>query len=64
MKKKRAKVRIITRVHSDGTKQYVIQQKFLHYFWVDAWINSPIGHRCKDHFNTLEDAEEHLQYFL
>jgi hypothetical protein len=35
MKKKRAKARIITRVYNDGTKQYVIQQKFLHYFWVD-----------------------------
>jgi len=59
------KVRIIKRSFSDGSFNYVIQQKhFLFKFiWVDAWVNSSVGAACMDYFATLEEAKKNLCYF-
>jgi len=57
------KVRIVERIHVDGTIKYVIQQKhfLFRWLWVDAWINR--GVECNDSYYSLEEAEKNLCYF-
>lgn len=59
------KARIVKRTGPDGRVEYVIQQKHWLFWWIwaDAWENSTCGASCKDYFNTLEEAQEHLCYF-
>ena len=57
------KVRIVKRIHSDKSIEYVIQQKHFLFFWwwVDAWMNDDVS--TEDSFDTLEEAENNLCYF-
>lgn len=57
------KVRIVKRIHSDRSIEYVIQQKHFLFFWwwVDAWMNDDVS--TIDSFDTLEEAENNLCYF-
>ena len=57
--------RIVERVHVDGDKEFVIQQRhfIFKWWWVDAWVNSPNGASCNDSFDTLEEAKRNLCYF-
>jgi hypothetical protein len=59
------KARIIERTNPAGSKEYVIQQKhwLFRWWWVDAWVNSPVGGYCQDSFYTLEEAERNLCWF-
>lgn len=59
------KCRIIERMHPNGAKEYVIQQRHFLFFWwwVDAWINSSAGASCNDSFSTIEEAKENLCLF-
>ena len=45
-------------------EQYVIQQKHWLFFWkwTDASSNSWTSY-CKDTFDTLEEAKDHIKYF-
>jgi hypothetical protein len=49
----------------DGRKEYVIQQRhwLVHWWWVDAWINSWVGAACCDSFPTLDEAQRNLCFF-
>jgi hypothetical protein len=59
------KARIVERTTPDGRKEYVIQQRhwLVHWWWVDAWVNSWLGAACCDYFPTLEEAQRNLCYF-
>jgi hypothetical protein len=58
------KCRIIQRTLDGFTVQYVIQQKHWLFFWkwTDASSNSWTSY-CKDTFDTLEEAKDHIKYF-
>lgn len=59
------KARIVKRTDVRGSVSYVIQQRHHLFFWwwVDAWVNSLDGANCRDYFDTLEEAKEHLCFF-
>ena len=60
------KVRIVERIASGMGTSYIIQKKFL-WWWYDATIQVPLGGfewtSCTASFHTLEEAQKFLPLF-